>query len=447
MRSHAAAALVCFIFCWSPSSCHASKHVIVEGDTLHVSTGAWSGAERSWLVTKPGNMLRRMYLLGGLFSSSETSRVLKEASRSTFETTADSVDKKPAYELYVVRRGRVAHQLLADALSPFVDTRLLPYVQDKYNCSECVVCHILLRRYRSHERITHPIHFDEMAFVTAVADLDSEAHTGGLYVQTGPHVESRWFVPPGNGSVVFHQYDLDHGVDVSKGQRTSLILWISTGLSACEASETPWYAEAVAAGDADAQANYAGCYARGLCGVPLDLEKAGLLNREAAEQGHWQAQCTLADSLQAGWGLDMDEVEARKWYSRAADAGYALAQLKLGKMQESGAGGPQNDTAAALNYHRSAKQNITEAQFRLAWAYMFGKGVAHAEPKKAIKWMRRAADGGHARAIGTMGDAYRRGQGVKKDHQKALYWYRRALATEDDTVRSHAEKYLKQTEL
>jgi TPR repeat protein len=46
--------------------------------------------------------------------------------------------------------------------------------------------------------------------------------------------------------------------------------------------------------------------------------------------------------------------------------------------------------------------------------------------KEALRWHRRAADKGFARAMYNLGRTYERGEGVKKDRDEALKWYRKA---------------------
>ena len=57
--------------------------------------------------------------------------------------------------------------------------------------------------------------------------------------------------------------------------------------------------------------------------------------------------------------------------------------------------------------------------------YEKGQGVAK-DDAEAVKWLRKAADQGHAAAQTSLGNAYAGGRGVAKDETEALNWYRKA---------------------
>ena len=68
-------------------------------------------------------------------------------------------------------------------------------------------------------------------------------------------------------------------------------------------------------------------------GVPEDDEEAVKWYREAAEQGHADAQCNLGDMYCYGLGVPEDCEEAAKWYQKAARQGITAAQKALAKME------------------------------------------------------------------------------------------------------------------
>ena len=85
------------------------------------------------------------------------------------------------------------------------------------------------------------------------------------------------------------------------------------------------------AGDIDA------CYGMGLLygngfGVDMNDDLALKYYGVAAEQGHADAQYNLGVMYQNGWGVPMDEEEGIKWYQLAADQGIVGAQLALGRV-------------------------------------------------------------------------------------------------------------------
>ena len=85
------------------------------------------------------------------------------------------------------------------------------------------------------------------------------------------------------------------------------------------------------AGDADA------CYGMGLLygngfGVDLNDDMALKYYLIAAEKGHAEAQYSLGVMNQNGWGVPIDEEEGIKWYLLAADKGVVGAQLALGRV-------------------------------------------------------------------------------------------------------------------
>ena len=55
------------------------------------------------------------------------------------------------------------------------------------------------------------------------------------------------------------------------------------------------------------------------------------------------------------------------------------------------------------------------------------------DPSEGIKWLRRAADRGDARAMFELGECNEQGTGVKKDPDAAYLWFcRAALAAPED---------------
>jgi len=88
-------------------------------------------------------------------------------------------------------------------------------------------------------------------------------------------------------------------------------------------------------GPAD-EGNAKACFGMGLLygngfGVDMNDELALKYYGMAAEKGHPDAQFNLAVMHQNGWGVPMDEEEANKWYRLAADQGNTGAQMALGR--------------------------------------------------------------------------------------------------------------------
>jgi len=82
---------------------------------------------------------------------------------------------------------------------------------------------------------------------------------------------------------------------------------------------------------------------------------------------------------------------------------------------------------APLQQNAAPSQEPTdpEEQFKLAERYLKGKGVPQ-DNAEAVKWFRKAADQGHARAQFNLGLMYTKGLGVPQDYAEAAKWFRKA---------------------
>ena len=88
-----------------------------------------------------------------------------------------------------------------------------------------------------------------------------------------------------------------------------------------------------------------------------------------------------------------------------------------------GAGGyAQSDFEETL---RRAQQGDALAQERLGRMYYDGEGVPK-DYQESLKWYRKAAEQGDAFAQASLGLMYRTGEGVSKDYQESLKWFRMA---------------------
>ncbi len=85
-----------------------------------------------------------------------------------------------------------------------------------------------------------------------------------------------------------------------------------------------------------------------LSDVPRDFSQAAAWWRLAAEQGHGDAQASLATLYSYGRGVPLDQVEAVRWYTKAAGQGMPCEQLQLGEMYRDAQGVPKDYVQAYL---------------------------------------------------------------------------------------------------
>ncbi len=115
--------------------------------------------------------------------------------------------------------------------------------------------------------------------------------------------------------------------------------------------------------------------------------------------------------------LDSDVHTAPSW-----GMGYTQAQLDLAVYFESGHGGVKDENEAVRWYRRAADGGNVVAQVRLARRYELGS-VVPKDLAEAFKWYRSAAERGYREAQDRLARAYRDGSlGVKRDPAQAKYW-------------------------
>jgi TPR repeat protein len=82
-------------------------------------------------------------------------------------------------------------------------------------------------------------------------------------------------------------------------------------------------------------------------------------------------------------------------------------------------------TKQAEELRQLAEQGDIQAQVKLARMYEAGQGVPK-DFNEALKWYREAGDHGNALAQGTLGWFYQYGQGVETNFPAAISWYQKA---------------------
>jgi len=110
---------------------------------------------------------------------------------------------------------------------------------------------------------------------------------------------------------------------------------------------------------------------------------------------------------------------------RKADKGDAQAQLQLGSMYAQGEVVRQDPRKAVKWHRKAAEQGLGEAEYHLALDYSHGFGVKE-DSAEAFLWFRRAAQKGVAEAQVDLGLCYAKGRGVEDNAVEAVYWFRKA---------------------
>lgn len=134
-----------------------------------------------------------------------------------------------------------------------------------------------------------------------------------------------------------------------------------------------------------------------------------------------------------------DLVKAMAFFKRAAEQGYPAAQVRLGELLD----------AAELNgeavnwFRKAAEQGDAAGEFDLGQMYAKGEGVKK-NAEKALYWIRRAAEKNYLPAVKLLAQFYRKGElGLAVDIQQSQFWENRERTLRHDAA---AEKTPEKTE-
>ncbi len=158
---------------------------------------------------------------------------------------------------------------------------------------------------------------------------------------------------------------------------------------------------------------------------PTDLDAL----RSQAAGGDAKAQLDLAIRYRDGKGVTKDDVEAMQWGHRAADAGNAEAMDFVGFAYLRGAVVERNPVIA-IGYFKAAAEQSPQAAFNLGQCYFGAQGTEQDVPKALESW-KKAAEGGHGRAAGSLAMVYLSGEGVTLDAGQARHFAERAAELND----------------
>jgi TPR repeat protein len=142
-----------------------------------------------------------------------------------------------------------------------------------------------------------------------------------------------------------------------------------------------------------------------------------------AEEGNVEAQFCVARLYANGFGVDMNDEMALKWYGLAAAAGHAESQYNLGVMHANGWGVQMNDVPAVGYYKLAAEQGFPPALTALGFSYKHGAGVDR-DIVAAVMWFDIAAQRGDLTAASERDDLAESmtGDELQQAQQAALNW-------------------------
>ncbi|MFV1998072.1 MAG: tetratricopeptide repeat protein [Acidiferrobacterales bacterium] len=107
-----------------------------------------------------------------------------------------------------------------------------------------------------------------------------------------------------------------------------------------------------------------------------------------------------------------------------AQAGHSLAQYNLGIAYARGLSVERNMLIATYWWERSALQGHRDASYNLGLVYARGEDEIAQNMVQAAHWWQQAAIRGDAIAQFNLGMMYARGEGVKRDIETAIYWWK-----------------------
>jgi TPR repeat protein len=187
-----------------------------------------------------------------------------------------------------------------------------------------------------------------------------------------------------------------------------------------------WRLKAANRGSAEAQLKVGRMFQEGV-GVGKDIDQARYWFHRAATEGNAEAQYLLGRLYHYGGDAELDRAVARSWFEKAAQRGYEAAIEILNRIESIGYQIDESWHHRLPELEKLANDGDLEAEFRLAQRYEHGVGGVRKDAATAVDWYRRAATGGHPRAMSTLSRIYAAGMDrVERDPAPAAAWAERA---------------------
>ncbi len=164
-----------------------------------------------------------------------------------------------------------------------------------------------------------------------------------------------------------------------------------------------------------------------------DYETALAIWEPLARAGNARAQNNIGACFAEGLGVASDRPLALKWLSLSAEAGDPVGQRNCAAfyMQGSDATGSDAEPAKAAKLYRlAAEQGDAPSQDMLSWLLLEGE-IIPPDPVEARLWAERAAESGIAASMTRLGMLYHNAMGVDRDPAQAVYWWRKGAAGDD----------------
>lgn len=164
------------------------------------------------------------------------------------------------------------------------------------------------------------------------------------------------------------------------------------------------------------------------------------LYKESIKNGSTASMYNLGYYFDNGYKVNRDYMVAYDYYRMAAEQNYTDAQAELGWMYEKGNGVSQDYYKSAYWYDLAAKNNHVVAIANLGTLYMNGNGVECNKEKGFSLYMKaysiRESDESVSALLWLIGNSYEFGNGVNKDFQQAIMWYKKARDAGDKQAQS-----------
>ncbi|KAF0546092.1 calmodulin-dependent protein kinase [Gigaspora margarita] len=154
-------------------------------------------------------------------------------------------------------------------------------------------------------------------------------------------------------------------------------------------------------------------HAEGAIKVVIYYERGIIVEKDKNKMSEYYYK--IAYCYERGNGLKKDEQKAFEFYKKAADMDHAEGAIKVVGYYERG----------CEFVFKQDRNKAGEYYYKAAYLYERGNGIKKDE-QKAFKLYRKAADMNHAEGTIKVGNYYERGIAIEKDKNKAGEYYRKA---------------------